>query len=154
LPLRRDIRSNCVRRLNATTDRLSPIDGTAVYQLTVNDLPIEGFWSISVYNTEDSLRVPYANREAYEQACRERRISHLRERIIEFTPKAVVFYSLKSREDWHAIAGVELSQVSDGIHTGRNNSTLFVVTRHPATTGVTNDYFHQVGRLIAKAGEH
>ena len=27
-------------------------DGTTVYRLTVKDVPVDGFWSISVYNAE------------------------------------------------------------------------------------------------------
>jgi len=95
-----------------------------------------------------------ANREGYEQ-CRARRIAHLRRQIREFTPKVVVFYSFGYRDDWQAIAEVGLSQDADGIYVGRNDSTLFVMTKHPTTPGVTNDYFHQVGRLIARIlGEH
>jgi hypothetical protein len=35
--------------LNVTPDRN---DGTTVYRLTVKDVPVDGFWSISVYNAE------------------------------------------------------------------------------------------------------
>jgi hypothetical protein len=35
------------------------------------------------------------------------------------------------------------------VKVGSNRGTLFVVTKHPAATGVTNEYFHAVGQMIA-----
>jgi hypothetical protein len=35
--------------LNVTPDKN---DGAAVYKLTVKDVPVDGFWSVSVYNAE------------------------------------------------------------------------------------------------------
>ncbi len=46
------------------------------------------------------------------------------------------------------IAGINLLQGVDNIHTGYNETTFFVVTKHPAAKGVTNEYFYQVGKLI------
>lgn len=35
-------------------------DGTTVYKLTVRDIPVDGFWSLTVYNSEGYLQVnPY-----------------------------------------------------------------------------------------------
>jgi hypothetical protein len=31
-------------------------DGTAVYKLTVGDVPVDGFWSLTVYNSEGYLQ--------------------------------------------------------------------------------------------------
>src|SRR5262249_39700824 len=31
-------------------------DGSTVYKLTVKDVPVDGFWSVTVYNTEGYLQ--------------------------------------------------------------------------------------------------
>jgi hypothetical protein len=73
-------------------------------------------------------------------------------RIGEHRPATVVFYGFSYRPYWQAIAGVDFRLESDGVYTGRNDSTLFIMTKHPAATGVTNEYFHQIGRLVQANG--
>lgn len=77
----------------------------------------------------------------------------MRDRISQYNPKVVVFYSLGYYKYWLEIAGIDLLQGVDTIYTGYNETTFFVVTKHPAAKGVTNEYFHQVGRLIAANNE-
>ncbi len=89
------------------------------------------------------------DRDSYKQACLTHRVPHLQMRINEHKPKVVVFYGLGYRQHWQEIAGVDFEAGSDGIDIGRNGSSLFVITKHPATQGVTNEYFHQVGQTIA-----
>ncbi len=129
---------------------LGRLDGdTCLLELLPLPSPSTGHWLYARHS-----RLPYlANRKTYRQVCLAPRISHLQRRIIEYKPRAVVFYGFSYREHWRAIAGVDLVQEWDGVCTGRNRSTLFVMTRHPVAKGVTNDYFHQVGRLIARATE-
>jgi len=38
---------------------------------------------------------------------------------------------------------------SDGLYIGHKGASLFIVTKHPAAKGVTSEYFHQVGKMIA-----
>lgn len=129
---------------------LGRLDGdTCLLELLPLPSPSTGSWLYAQHSRLSYL----ADRGTYKQACLALRIAHLQRRIMEYEPRAVVFYSISYREHWKAIAGVNLVRESDGVYTGRNRSTLFVMTRHPAAKGVTNDYFHQVGRLIAGAGE-
>lgn len=93
--------------------------------------------------------LPYLNtREKYKQRCLPLRIKHLQTQITQYKPKAVVFYGLSYYKYWQMIAGIDLWQKTDKIYTGYNRTTFFMMTKHPATQGVTNEYFHQVGRLI------
>jgi hypothetical protein len=111
--------------------------------------PSIGKWLYAKYS-----QLPYLkDRETYRQECIESRIAHLQDRINRYQPKAVIFYSLSYQEYWKQIAGVDFHQSSDKIHAGRNGSTLFVMTKHPAAQGVTSEYFHQVGQLIASSLE-
>lgn len=117
---------------------------TCLVELLPLPSPSTGRW---LYAQHSSL--PYlANRRIYKQTCLASRSAHLRERINEYRPAAVVFYGFSYLKYWQAIAGVNLLHESDGVYHGRDGATLFIVTKHPAATGVTNEYFHQVGRLI------
>jgi len=109
--------------------------------------PSLGHW---LYAQRSAL--PYlVDRRTYRQHCFTFRSAHFRKRIGEYRPAVVVFYGFSYRMYWQGVAGVDLLPESDGVYTGRNGSTLFIVTKHPADRGVTNDYFQQVGRLIRGA---
>jgi hypothetical protein len=110
--------------------------------------PSLGHW---LYAQHSAL--PYlVDRKTYRQHCFTFRSAYLRKRIGEERPVVVVFYGFSYRMYWQEVAGVDLLPEPDGVYTGRNGSTLFIVTRHPADRGVTNEYFHQVGRLIQGNG--
>jgi hypothetical protein len=96
--------------------------------------------------------LPYlADRNIYHHASLEQRIEHLTQRINKQGPQVVIFYGLSYREHWQAIAEVDFSPVLNGVFTARKGSSLFVMTKHPAARGVTNEYFHQIGKMISTA---
>jgi len=106
--------------------------------------PSLGYW---LYAQHSGL--PYlADRRTYRQTCLAFRSAHLRKRIGEHRPAVAIFYGLSYRRYWQAIANVDFKEKLDGVYAGCDGSTLFIMTKHPAATGVTNEYFHQVGRLI------
>jgi hypothetical protein len=121
------------------------IGDTCLLELLPLPSPSIGKWLYAQYS-----QLPYLkDREIYKQECIASRITHLQDRINQYQPKVVIFYSLSYQDYWKKIAGVDFHQNSDKIHTDRSESTLFVMTKHPAAQGVTSDYFHQVGQLIA-----
>lgn len=89
-----------------------------------------------------------ADRQTYTRAYLAPRIGHLRKRIHEHRPQVVIFYSLGHREYWQRIADVPFREEEEGLHIGRGGRTLFIITKHPTTQGITNEYFHQAGRKI------
>jgi len=136
-----------------TTEQIREYQRTSLGRLTGNTYlgelfplpsPSLGHWLYAEHST-----LPYlASRKVYRQTCLAFRSAHFRKRIIQHRPAVVVFYGLSYRKYWQAIAGVDLLPELDGVYAGRDDATLFVVTQHPAARGVTNEYFHQVGRLI------
>jgi hypothetical protein len=97
-------------------------------------------------------QLPYlANRAGYQAALLNKRLAHLQQRLNEYRPSVVLFYSFRYRPYWQQLAGVhfdpaerECSMAGAG-----RGSPLFVLTQHPATPGLGNDYFHRVGQAIA-----
>ena len=95
--------------------------------------------------------IPYlADRDAYRDQVTPLRVAHLKDRLARYQPKAVVFYGLHYQAYWEQIVGA-LNWVStlQGVAYQLRNQTLYIQAKHPAAKGVTNEYFHQIGQLIA-----
>jgi hypothetical protein len=107
--------------------------------------------SISSWLYRDISKLPYlAGRKTYREHVVSSRIAHLRQRIDEHQPKAVVLYGSGYDEYWKRIAGVDDWDTSaGGVRFATAGSTLFVPSKHPVAHGATNDYFEDIGRLIA-----
>ncbi len=122
-----------------------PDGNTCLLELLPLPSPSIGQWLYAKHSKLPHLK----NRETYRQECIASRITHLQGRINQYQPKGVIFYSLSYQEYWKKIADVYFYEDSERIYFGRNESTLFVITKHPAAKGITSEYFHQVGQLIA-----
>jgi hypothetical protein len=100
----------------------------------------------------DHSQLPYlTSREVYTNHYAPLRAAHLRQQIQEHKPKAVIFYSVTYMHWWKLVADVDFSEriAGDRVYTARNDHTVFAITRHPVAKGVKNEYFHQVGKIIA-----
>jgi len=95
-------------------------------------------------------KVPYlTSRKTYEKYVVGSRIAHIQDRIMRYQPKAIVCYGSKHDKYWKKIAGIESwKKSSEGVRYWKNNSTLFISTKHP--TRSTNEHFHNIGKLIVK----
>jgi hypothetical protein len=81
------------------------------------------------------------------------RIEHLRRRVQEHQPGAVVFYGKGYEQWWRAIAGVDLEASGiERVSVARVGGTLFVSMPHPTARGLPNAYFEAIGRLVGSAG--
>jgi hypothetical protein len=115
--------------------------------------PSTGEWLYSRYSGLPHL----VSRDAYREYWAERRANHIRERIAQHQPRAVVFYSVNPTYQhwWKRIAALPFAPPRDGLQVAQSSSTLFIITRHPR--GQRNAHFDAIGRLIAaeiqRAGE-
>ena len=105
-----------------------------------------------LYGTVTSVQGLHS-RDAYRKYYAPRRAEHLRHRISEYRPSAVVFYSVNVwyLKWWQAIAQVnfEVREIEGKtFHFGANSYTRYLVVHHPASHGVTNRYFHHLGQLL------
>lgn len=107
--------------------------------------------SISSWLYKDISTLPYlVSRKTYREHVVGSRIVHLRERIKEHEPKAVVLYGSGYDEYWKRIAGVDEWETSpEGVRFAKVGPTLFAPSKHPVAHGATNAYFENIGRLIA-----
>lgn len=107
--------------------------------------------STSHWLYRDYSKLPFlADRQAYRQALLSKRMAHLRERIRQHQPRVVVFYGYVYQQNWRDIAGADFTQsAGQDFYLADCGSQVFVIMKHPAATGLRNDYFHRVGRAIA-----
>lgn len=112
--------------------------------------PSLGNWLYAQY----SQLLYLTNRQVYSSYYAPHRAAHLQQRIREYKPKAVIFYSVNPGyiHWWKVIADVEFTEIFteyDRLYVAKNEHTVFAITRHPVAKGVRNEYFHQVGKIIA-----
>ncbi len=110
--------------------------------------PSMGHWLYKEHTRLPNLQT----REIYKEHYASQRVQCIRKRVHEYKPAVVIFYGMGYRRWWEEIAGVNFTEVSAGsnvFYMGTNGRTIFVMIAHPVAHGVTNDYFHQVGKAVA-----
>jgi hypothetical protein len=131
-------------------NRLGTLDGdTCLLELLPLPSPNTSAW---LYRENSTL--PYLiDRAAYRAQVSDLRVAHLQDRLSHHHPEAVVFYGLHYQAYWEQIAGVQTwARSPEGIWYGSRDQTLVIVAMHPAAKGVSNEYFHEIGRLIGSLG--
>lgn len=88
------------------------------------------------------------DRRTYRDYCVPWRAEHIRSRIKQRKPKFVVFMGQGYSDYWQLIVGRNLSN-EGGFWTANSIGTTYVITKHPATQGVTNSYFESVGQFLS-----
>lgn len=119
---------------------------TCLLELLPLPSPSTGHWIYGEYS-----ELPYLlDRNTYRRALLDGRMKHLQQRIKQYRPKVVLFYSFSYREQWQTIADADFLPVDEGeFYISGNDTSVFVITKHPAATGLSNEYWHRVGRVIA-----
>ena len=93
-----------------------------------------------------------ASRTAYMKRYAPQCAAHIKQRIAQHRPKAVVFYSSGRAyvQWWNQIAGVPFVPAATGAFSiGSSAQTMFVIMRHPTGFGTGSVYCHAVGSAIA-----
>lgn len=93
------------------------------------------------------------SRKAYFSYYARSRAEHIRSRMLEHSPKAVVFAGMTPSyvDWWRVITGDPLKlQVIAGktFYTGVVGRTQCLMMMHPAARGVTHEYFERLGKLL------
>lgn len=99
--------------------------------------------------------LPYLkSRDAYRNHCIPWRCDHIRSRIFSFHPKLVVFCGSSYFIHWQNIAGHKVQfRKQDGFWMGKSPPTLFLIVKHPAAFGITNNYFDSIGSFVRLSWE-
>jgi hypothetical protein len=119
---------------------------TCLLELLPLPSPSINYW---IYGKHSSLSYLCCKKK-YIEYCIDKRINHISQRIKEYKPKVVVFYGMGYEYSWRKIADFEFTTASEGVLIGTNSQTVFAIVKHPVARGLTNEYFHNIGRLIAE----
>ncbi|HEY0069240.1 MAG TPA: hypothetical protein VGE04_04645 [Chloroflexia bacterium] len=128
-------------------------DGGRDCILELLPLPSPGlrYWRFYPEYGQEHPRLSYlGERATYTSHVAPIRIAHLRKRISEYRPRAVVFYGTGYAYWWRRIAGLDFKPSRlDKVWVARGEDTLYVIMQHPIARGLPSTYFDAVGRLIA-----
>lgn len=91
------------------------------------------------------------------RACYTNKVGHIRtaklaKLISSHHPKFVIFYGLGYLDWWREVTNVPLSEAivcDKRAYFGKAGGSAFAVTQHPVATGVTLQYFNEIGQRLA-----
>jgi len=104
-------------------------------------------WDYSSYNLPQ-----FSSRKNYIKHYTPKRIKQIKKLIAENNPAVVVFYSATKKyiKDWEEIIGIEENNDLRSPYLIKKDKTIFVICKHPAAHGITNDYYPELGKNIRK----
>jgi len=118
---------------------------TCLLELLPLPSPSTKAWNYHLWSDLPFLK----DRTTYRSYCAPWRMEHIRSRINEYKPKAVVFMGQGYSQYWQAISGQNDTYGDKGgfwaLISGR---TTYVITKHPSAQGVTNNYFESIGDFL------
>jgi len=118
---------------------------TCLLELLPLPSPNVNNWNYNLWSGLPFLR----DRQTYRENCVSWRAEHIRSRIKEYKPKAVVFMGQVYSDYWHTISGRNLIFTDKGgFWAGSSEGTTYIITKHPTAHGVTNAYFESIGELF------
>ena len=98
--------------------------------------------------------IPFlANRKKYTQKIGTQRTKKITQLILEHQPKFVLFYCIGYLDWWRKVSKTKLTLKtlhSKTAYFGKLDITTIAVSQHPVATGVSLDYFHDIGRNLPK----
>lgn len=118
---------------------------TSLLELLPLASPSVNQWRYSSWTDHPLLK----SRDNYREIILPSRIKNLRWLIEENNPSVVVFYGQSNEEYWEKVvsAPLKFDRNMDIKYLSRKD-TLYVSIKHPVYKGLTNEYFHQIGRWI------
>lgn len=97
----------------------------------------------------DGLGLPeLRSRREYTRVIRSPRIAHLKQRISEKQPRAVIFYG--AERSWPSLLGLDFERCGD-YGRARLRSTLLLTMKHPTAWGARAEDFAEVAREVTAA---
>ncbi len=134
-------------------DRFLRLDDTSCsVELLPLPSPSMDKWLYADYSKLEYLKT----RAAYRARFIRKRADTLRHLIETHSPKFVMFYGLHPEylTQWKYIADAEFTSISImskfNIDVAKNGTTTYVISKHPVAHGLTSEYWHKLGQLLAK----
>ncbi|MBN1618387.1 hypothetical protein JW887_03530, partial [Candidatus Dojkabacteria bacterium] len=119
---------------------------TCLLELLPLPSPSTRVWNYGQWSNLSYLR----NREVYRKYCIPWRCKHIHSRIRVNKPALVVFVGKSYYPYWQQVAGnhVKFREIN-GFMFGSSEETNLIISKHPATRGVSNAYFEEIGSFCS-----
>ncbi|MBU6361002.1 MAG: hypothetical protein KGS46_13375 [Chloroflexi bacterium] len=104
-----------------------------------------------IYGTHSDNSI-LATRKKYKKVIGPKRCEQLNSLILKHKPKNLVLYGTMYLDWWQQIANVDLTpHTIDGKIAcfGKSAQTSIAICQHPVATGVSSNYFHEIGKILA-----
>lgn len=121
----------------------------ALLELLPLPSPKSSDWNYSKYSNLVILK----DRKTYQNFFLDQRIANIKEKVILYKPKVVIFYGYKKyKNELLKILNIETTQSGelDFLH-GRMDGTHLLFTNHPTATGLPSKYYEQIAELVRKS---
>ena len=100
---------------------------------------------------QDVPLIGLTNREEYLATYLPDRVQALKLLIEKYQPKLVLFYSRTYFNDWQSIVPKKLKEViPDKLHIAKVGNTIYAVTPHPTSRGLTTSNWTKITKIIIK----
>ena len=121
-------------------------DETLLLELLPLPSPSTSHWIYGDYSDLPYLK----SRKLYRNEMLPIRIKLIKIQVKEYRPKVIVFYGLLYKKHWEEISDVKYKELIEGLYFGKDDSTIYFISKHPAARGVTNKYFDDIGEIISE----
>ena len=111
--------------------------------------PSTSHWMYSEHSDNQIL----STRKQYTQAIGEIRAEKLSKLISEHQPRIVMFYGIGYLDWWRNVTQTELTpkMLHNKIaYFGKLKNTAIAISQHPVATGVSLNYFHEIGQQLSE----
>ncbi|MDP2655090.1 MAG: hypothetical protein Q8P17_00820 [bacterium] len=140
IPDKEEIRDHQARVLGdsvlkeSTTIELMPLPSQKAHEST---------WLYAKYNVQG-----LSSREEYISTFMEARVRKLKDMLVRYKPKLVIFYSVSYLPKWSEIIGVHLGKVTSQMYFAKNGGTSFCII--PQGHGMSYKRLYEYASLILK----
>lgn len=142
-PEREDVRTYQIEQLGRSNGEV------CLLELLPLPSPTTNHWIYSKHSDIPTL----ANREKYTQKIGIERAKKITQLIIQHQPKFVMFYGVGYLDWWRKVANTKLTPKTlhnKTAYFGKLENTAIAISQHPVATGVSLDYFHEIGRNLSE----
>ncbi len=97
----------------------------------------------------DFIGIDYlSSRKKYEQTIFPRRIALFRDIIDKYSPKVVIFYTLKFKDSFESIIGKKADHIGEDVFACKKDNTSYFIITHPTATGLSNEKWEKISMKI------
>ncbi len=93
----------------------------------------------------------FKSRKKYQSKFETVRTSRISAAIASHKPASIVFYGTSYSHYWKSISKAVFKSDPGGYNIAQTGETSYIICKHPAVQGISNEYFKSIGHRLASA---